>query len=173
MLFKRRARDGPQRASEEASPSPATATEASAVLRDELGLHQFWYLDMRLKEELSRASRAGCVFSLATWEPRLLPGDVPDPNIIAAAAALIASKLRTYDIVSRISEYRFAAVLLDADNHHASTVTFRIKSDIQIGIPGAGKWKAGVATFGRDGADGDSLIQVALRRMDEGGSAAA
>ncbi len=173
MLFKRRARDDPQGAPEEASPSSATSTPAGAVLRDELGLHQLWYLDMRLKEELVRASRADHTFSLATWEPRLLPGDVPDPRIIAAAAALIAGKVRTYDLVCRISEYRFAGLLLDADYHNAATVTFRIKSDIQIGIPGAGKWKAGVATFGRDGNDGDSLIQVALRRMEEGSSAAA
>jgi hypothetical protein len=168
MLFKRRPRDDPQDAPE--TPPPKSGGEGS--LRDELGLHQLWYLNMRLKEELARSSRTDGVFSLATWEPRMLPGDVPDPNIIAAAAALIVGKLRGYDLVARISEHRFAAVLLDADNHHASTVVFRIKADIQVEIPGAGKWKAGVATFGRDGADADSLIQVALRRMDEGSAAA-
>jgi len=169
MLFKRRARDDPQNAPD--APPPTSGGEAS--LRDDLGLHQPWYLNLRLKEELARSSRTDGVFSLATWEPRLLPGDVPDPNIIAAAAALIAGKLRSYDLTARISEHRFAAVLLDADNHHASTVVFRIKADIQVEIPGAGKWKAGVATFGRDGADADSLIQVALRRMDDASSAAA
>jgi GGDEF domain-containing protein len=101
----------------------------------------------------------------------VLPGSEPDPQIVAKAARLIASKLRTYDLVACISDARVAALLLDADNHHASTVAYRIKADIQVEIPGAGKWKAGVATFGRDGADGDSLIQVALRRMDDGSGA--
>jgi hypothetical protein len=172
MLFKRRARDDPHSPPEEASPSPATPGGAAA-LRDELGLHQPWYLDLRLKEELARAARADRVFSLATWEPRLLPGDTPDPEIIAKAARLIASKLRSYDLVGRIADQRIAALLLDADYHHASTVAYRIKADIQVEIPGAGKWKAGTATFGRDGVDGDSLIQVALRRMDDSTGAAA
>jgi hypothetical protein len=34
-------------------------------------------------------------------------------------------------------------------------------------IPGAGKWRAGVATYGRDGVDADGLIQVTLRRLDD------
>jgi len=169
MLFKRRPRDDPQNAPE--TPPPKSGGEAA--LRDELGMHQLWYLDMRLKEELSRSSRSEHVFSLATWEPRLLPGDAPDPEIVARAAKLIAGKLRTYDLVALISDARIAGILLDADYHNASTVAYRIKADIQVEIPAAGKWKAGVATFGRDGVDGDSLIQVALRRMDEGGSAAA
>jgi hypothetical protein len=172
MVFKRRARDDPQGAPEEA-PSSLASADSAAILRDELGLHQPWYVDLRLKEELTRAARTDRGFSLATWEPRLLPGDVPDPNLIARVAALIASKLRTYDIVSRMSEYRFVAMLLDADYPHASTVAYRIKADIQVEIAGAGKWKAGIATFGRDGVDGDSLIQVALRRMDDNSSAAA
>lgn len=173
MLFKRRARDDPQGGPEQAAPSLTAPAGGAALLRDELGLHQPWYVDLRLKEELTRASRTDRVFSLATWEPRLLPGDVPDPNVIAKAAALIANKLRGYDIVGRMSDYRFAAMLLDADYHHASTVAYRLKADIQVEIPGAGKWKAGVATYGRDGVDGDALIQAALRRMDDNSSQAA
>jgi hypothetical protein len=169
MLFKKRPRDDP----EDAPDTPPPKAGGEAELRDEFGMHQLWYLNLRLKEELARASRTGGVFSLATWEPRLLPGDEPDPRIIANAAKLIVGKLRNYDLTAHIGDYRFAAVLLDADNHHASTVVFRIKADIQVEVPGAGKWKAGVATYGRDGADADSLIQVALRRMDDASSAAA
>ncbi len=169
MLFKRRSRDGPQ----DALPEPPPKASGGDAVRDELGLHQLWYLDLRLKEELVRSSRSDHVFTIATWEPRLLPGDEPDPEIVAKAAKLIASKLRSYDLVARLSDGRIAGVLLDADYHNASTVAYRIKADIQVEIPGAGKWKAGTATFGRDGVDGDSLIQVALRRMDEGASAAA
>jgi hypothetical protein len=168
MLFKRRPRDG-----SEAAPdtTPPKSGKGELDLRDELGMHQLWYLDMRLKEELARASRSGAVFSLATWEPRMLPGDVMDPQVLTACAKLIVGKLRTYDLTAQIGDNRFAAVLLDADNHEASTVVFRIKADMQVQVPGGGKWKAGVATYGRDGADADSLIQVALRRMDEAAAA--
>jgi hypothetical protein len=172
MIFKRRARDDPRDATEEA-PSKDVASAGAAVLRDQLGLHQPWYLELRLKEELTRAARADRIFSLATWEPQLLPGDVPDPQVIDRAAAFIVSKVRSYDLVGRMAEYRFVAILLDADYHHATTVAYRIKADIQATIPGAGKWKAGISTFGRDGVDGDSLIQVALRRLDDNSASAA
>lgn len=169
MLFKRKPREDEPPAEAEASPQ---AGAGPCALRDELGLHHLWYLEQRLKEELARAARAELVFSLAAWEPRLLPGDTPDPQVLARAAALIAGKLRTYDVVARASDYRFVAILLDADHPNASTVAYRIKADIQVMIPGAGKWRAGIATFGRDGLDGDSLIQAAFRRMDEDAKAA-
>ena len=169
MLFKRRSRDDPQNAPDVPPPKDSGVD----ALRDELGLHQPWYLELRLKEELARSARSDNVFTVATWEPRLLPGDEPDPDVVAKAARLIAKKLRVYDLVARISDGRIAGILLDADYHNASTVAYRIKADIQVEIPGAGKWKAGAATFGRDGVDGDSLIQAALRRMEEGSSAAA
>lgn len=167
MLFKRRPKDD----SHDAPDPPPPKSGGGESLRDELGLHQLWYLDMRLKEELARSSRSEHVFSIATWEPRLLPGSEPDRDIVLKAARLIAGKLRSYDLVACISDARIAAILLDADGHHASTVAYRIKADIQVEIPGAGKWKAGVATFGRDGVDGDGLIQVALRRMDDASGA--
>ncbi len=169
MLFKRRPRDDPQNAPE----APPTLDSGAALLRDEFGLHQLWYLDMRLKEELARSARSERIFTVAVWEPRLLPGDAPDPQVTARAAQLIANKLRSYDLVARLSDGRIAGILLDAEYHDASTVAYRIKADIQVEIPSAGKWKAGAATFGRDGVDGDSLIQVALRRMEEGSSAVA
>jgi hypothetical protein len=164
MLFKRKPREEQPQAS---AASPGQPASPSAVLRDELGLHQLWYLEMRLKEELARASRANLVFSLAAWEPRLLPGDEPDPEMIAKATRLIAGKLRSYDIVARVADYRFVGLLLDADYPAASTVAYRLKADIQTMVAGTTKWRAGVATFGRDGVDGDSLIQAAFRRMDE------
>ncbi len=168
MLFKRRPREAEP-------PAPGVAKQAlqgAAVLRDELGFSHLWYLELRLKEELARATRGGPIFSIAAWEPRLLPGDKPDPAIMSRAAGLIAGKLRSYDVAARIDEQRYVALLLDADYHHASTVAYRLKADIQVLIPGAGKWRAGVATFGRDGVDGDGLLQVAFRRLEDDAAAA-
>ena len=91
---------------------------------------------------------------------------------MSRAAGLIFGKLRASDLVARVDGRRYVGLLLDADYHHASTVAYRMKADIQVLIPGAGKWRAGVATYGRDGVDIDGLIQVALRRMDEDSQAA-
>jgi hypothetical protein len=166
MLFKRRPREDQQAASDETAPEEVPSVDAT-ILRDQHGLHQAWYLDMRLQEELMRAARTGHPFSIAAWEPQLLRNDVPDPQVIDRAAAFIANKLRSYDLVGRMAEHRFVAVLLDADYHLAKTVAYRINADIPANIPRAGKWKAAIATFGRDGVDGDSLIQAALRRLDD------
>jgi hypothetical protein len=169
MLFKRRPREAEPPAAEGV---PNQAADGAAILRDELGLSHLWYLELRLKEELARAARGGTIFSIATWEPRLLPNEEPKEQVMSRAAGLIVGKVRSSDPVGRVDERRYVGLLLDADYHHASTVAYRIKADIQVLIPGAGKWRAGVATYGRDGVDVDGLIQVALRRMDEDSQAA-
>jgi hypothetical protein len=143
------------------------AAPPDAALRDELGLHQLWYLELRLGDELARSSRAGHVFSLAAWQLRLLPGESPDPEVLAKAAALMRASLRSYDVVARIDDERFVAILLDASFHSASTVAYRIKGDLQMRVPSAGRWQAGIATFQQDGVDGNALIQAALRRLSE------
>ena len=169
MLFKRKPKE---EASHEGRSPPgrgnlSAVDEAYAALRDGLGLYHLWYLDMRLREELARAARADGVFSLAAWRPRLLPGEAFPDEVAAQAAQFITQSLRSYDIIARIDEHRFAAVLLDAGYEAASTVAFRLKGDLQVRVPSIGKWQAGVASFGRDGVDGDALIQAALRRLDE------
>ena len=159
---------------ETSSDQPATddASAANAALRDELGLYHLWYLELRLTEELSRAARKEGVFSLAAWQLRVLPGETPHPDLLQRAAELITGSLRNYDIPSRIDEVRFVAILFDADLADASTVAFRIKGDLQIRAASAGKWQAGVATFQRDGLDGDALISATLRRLEEDARAA-
>ncbi len=159
----------------EAATSAAIETEApaaDAVLRDPLGLYHLWYLERRLQEELARAPRINSCFSLATWRLRLLPGETPSPELLAKAASLIASSLRSYDVYARIDETRIVAILYDADFQAASTVAFRLKGDLQVGIASSGRWQAGVATFPADGVDGDSLIHAAFRRLDEDARAA-
>ena len=172
MLFRRKEREP------EAQPLSATEPEAEesaspeAALRDDIGLYHLWFLEMRLRDELARGGRIGSFFSLATWQLRLLPGEIPGPELLRQSAAHIVSSLRTYDIPARIDEHRFVALLLDANYQAASTVAFRIKGDIQIRLQSAGRWQAGVSTFPDDGVDGNGLIQAAFRRLDEDARAA-
>jgi hypothetical protein len=161
MLFKRKAKE---EAALEERPPPG---DGANLLRDALGLHHLWYLDSRLREELVRASRANTVFSIAAWRPRLLPGEELPNEHLKRVAELIAKSLRSYDLVSRVDEVRFVAILFDASYEAASTVAFRIKGELQVRVPTSGKWQAGVATFGRDGVDGETLIQTTLRRLED------
>jgi len=174
MLFKRKPREGGSpgdRPRDEASAGKARA-DPTAVLRDELGFHHLWYLDLRLSEEQARATRSEGVFSLCGWRLRLLPGEKLSPEILMRAAEVIVASLRTYDIVARIDEERIAALLLDADYHNAATVAYRVKVDIQTKLPSSGRWQAGVATFGKDGVDADGLIHTMFRRLEEDAQAA-
>ena len=147
--------------------SAAATDDPQCVLRDEIGLYHLWYLELRLREELARAARINIVFSLATWRLRLLPGETPHPDLLCRVAEFIVSKLRSYDIASRVDDERFVAILFDADYAGATTAAYRMKADIQTRLPSVGRWQGGVATFGRDGLNGDSLIQAALRRLEE------
>ena len=169
MLFKRKNED----VAPEAEQDPAAQQDApslddpQAVLRDDLGLYHLWYFDLRLGEELARAARINSVFSLATWRLRLLPGETPDPELLRQAAAFIRDGLRGCDIPARFDHERFIAILFDAGCDAASTVAFRIKGDLQVRVQSVGRWQAGIATFQRDGVDGQGLIHAAFRRLDE------
>lgn len=163
-MFKRR--------EQEPDPEPSPPPQSDAVLRDELGVHPLWYLEMRLKEELARASRTNGVFSFACWQLKLLPGERPSDDLLKQAADFIMESLRTYDILARIDEYRFAALLPDAQYEAASTVAFRIKGDLQVRVHSAGRWQAGVAAFPRDAVDADGLIQASFRRLGDDARAA-
>ena len=174
MLFKRKPREEASFEKKPPGGQPADWAGAGpeAVLRDDLGLHHLWYLELRLREELARASRAEGVFSLCGWRLRLLPGESLEADLLARSAALIVKSLRPYDIIARIDEQRFAAILLDADYQNAATVAYRIKADLQTRFPSAGRWQAGVASFSRDGVDGEALIQTMFRRLEEDARAA-
>lgn len=179
MAFKRKPKDaGPDEAEPGAPDGAATSSGptppngADAVLFDEFGMHQLWYLERRLKDELARASRVDSVFSLACWRLNMLPGESMSAEIVKKAAELIAGRLRSYDVYARIDEELFAAILLDAEPTAVSTVAFRIKADLQVIGRSTSRWQAGVSTFPDDGVDGDALIQVAFRRLEEDALAA-
>ena len=173
MLFKRKNED----VAPEAEQDPAAQQDApslddtQAVLRDDLELYHLWYFDLRLDEELARAARISSAFSIATWRLRLLPGEAPEPEVLRRAAGLIRDGLRGCDIPARFDNERFIAILFDAEFDAASTVAFRIKGDLQVRVQSVGRWQAGIATFQRDGVDGQGLIHAAFRRLDEGQAA--
>lgn len=168
MFFRRKQGREPE-AESAVSSGPA---DAASVLRDELGLYHLWYLEMRMREELSRGARIGSVFSLALWQMRQLPGENLDRGHLEKAASTITENLRAYDIAARLETFRFAAILLDAGFEAASTVAFRLKGQLQLKVQTGGRWQAGVACFPGDGVDADAIIQTALRRLESDSRAA-
>lgn len=162
MLFRRRlSGKEPQPESQ-----PAAEEEPEAVLLDELGLHHLWYLELRLRDELTRSARTDRFFSLASWQVKLLPGELLDMEFRRRCAQEIKRALRTSDMAAQIGPGQFVAILFDAEYDDACTVAFRLKGDLGIKVPSAGRWQAGVSTFPYDGKDGNELIQVAFQRLD-------
>ncbi|MDZ4277794.1 MAG: diguanylate cyclase [Dehalococcoidia bacterium] len=170
MLFRRKPKD--EQSAATAGHAQQNAGAAQAALRDPFGLYHLWYLELRLQEELARASRVNGVLSLATWQLKLLPGESADDELIGRVGQLISQSLRPYDVPARLDADRFAGILLDADYEDATTVAFRIKGDLQLRVRRAGRWQAGVATFPQDGVDANALIQTAFRRLDSDSTAA-
>ncbi len=169
MVFGRKPK-GESRPDEDAESSTRVGEDS---LRNRLGLYHLWYLERRLKDELARAARKEGIFALICWRLRGLPGETIPDELVAKAAEIISNSLRSYDVFAQIDQERFVALLFDAEEQPASTVAFRIKSDMQTQMQTTGRWQAGVATFPRDGVDGDSLIQAAFRRLAEDARAAA
>ena len=161
MIFKRRA------AAPEASPQApiAGSLPQQAVLCDDLGLYQRWYVQLRMREELARGARIGTFFSIACWRLRVLPGEEVSTELAGRAAEIITRGLRTYDLPARVEADLFGAILFDADYQSAATVAYRIKGDLQARAAAASRWQAGIATFPKDGVDADGLIGTAMRRL--------
>jgi len=164
MIFKRRTASS--------QPSIVAGLRPQAVLCDELGLYQRWYVELRTREELARGARVGTFFSIASWRLRLPPGEELSSELAKRAADAINAGLRTYDLPARIEQDLFGAILFDADYDAAATVAFRIKGDLQARAAAATRWQAGIATFPNDGVDADTLISTALRRLAEDALAA-
>ena len=171
MFFKQKADEPAGPAASESPPDQAVPDSpdqgvSDSALRDESGLHALWYLDLRLREELSRAGRANHIFSLAAWQVKLLPGELPGPDFQLACARLINDTLRGYDVAAQVGPGSYVAILFDAKHDDARTVTFRLKGELGLKVPSVGRWQAGLATYPEDALDGNELIQVAFRRLE-------
>ena len=160
MLFRGRSKRA-EEPGHEARDSPE-----DVLLDGATGLHKGWYFERRLDEEVQRCARYGRVFALVLWEPRLLPGEVMEDEVIARVGAVIKADLRQTDLAAQVERTRFAALLLEAEQNTGRTVAFRIRGGLASRARGApGNWRAGMAVFPEDGTDAASLFQVAARKL--------
>jgi GGDEF domain-containing protein len=142
------------------------------VLFDEAGLHHRWYLERRLREEVARAGRTKNMFSLAVWQLKLLPTQSLDADLLNQAVPAILKSLRWYDVAARIDSQRLAALFLDTGHERVAAIAYRIKCDLQVRLPSAGKLQLGTATYRRDGTDIDTLLQAAEHSLEADARAA-
>ena len=83
MLFRGRSKRA-EEPGHEARDSPE-----DVLLDGATGLHKGWYFERRLDEEVQRCARYGRVFALVLWEPRLLPGEVMEDEVMRVVPPLL------------------------------------------------------------------------------------
>jgi len=168
MFFRGRSK-GAGKADHEANESPE-----AVLLDDATGLYQSWYFERRVREEVQRCARYGRIFTLILWEPRLLPGEILEDEVVAKVGAVIKAGLRQTDLGTQLERTRFAALLVEAEHNTGRTVAFRVKGDLASRVRGGpASWRTGMAVFPDDGVEASVLFQVATRRLSEDVSVAA
>ncbi len=129
------------------------------------------YFQERLLHELSRAKRfhRRLVLMICEVTPRV-PGREPPAvdhgePIVKRMAAVMKKTLREYDVVARISEWKFAMILPEAEDGRMSAIP-RIKKSIQSEVEEIRKRIPGIqvdlrfghASYPEDGDDHEKLI---------------
>jgi diguanylate cyclase (GGDEF)-like protein len=140
-------------------------------LDEATGLPTLKYFQERLLHELSRAKRfqRRLVLMICEVTPRV-PGKEPaaldrGDVVVKRLAAVLRKTLREYDVVARISEWKFAMILPEADDGRISAIP-RIKSSVQVEVEEIRKrvkdirvdLRFGHASFPEDGDDHEKLI---------------
>jgi len=163
------------RSKERSEPEHGASDSPDTVLFDgTTGLYKTWYFERRVHEEVQRCTRYGRGLAFILWEPRLLPGEVMDDDVVARVGAVIKGALRQTDMAAQLERTCFAALLIESEYNTARTVAFRMKGSLGSRVRGGpASWRTGMAIFPDDGVDADALLQVATRRVAEDASVAA
>ena len=152
----------------------AIAFERSDRLRnldEATGLPTLKYFQERLLHELSRARRfhRRLVLMICEVTPRIPGKEFPSVDrgevIIKRLSAVMRKTLREYDVVARISEWKFAMILPEAEDGRMSAIP-RIKKSIQDEVEEIRnrvkdirvELRFGHASFPEDGDDHEKLI---------------
>lgn len=150
---------------------PRPAPPESAVLPDTIepplrlaGREEFV---RAVEDAIRRAREAGGTCAVVAWELRPLPGETVDVETAARSARLLVRRLRAEDVVTRYDERHYLALAAEADELSARSAAFRLKRDLGLAFPQAGKWLAGTAAYPRDGETADAIIQAALRDLQD------
>lgn len=143
------------------------------------GLHSRGaFLDEFAREE-SRAARAGAPFSLAIFDLDYFKsvndryGHPGGDAVLKAFAEVLRATVRPYDTVGRYGGEEFALLMPQTGKDTAARVAERVRLELEArGVLAGGKRidvtvSAGVASYGVDGADWDTLLSAADNALYE------
>lgn len=148
------------------------------------GLKQRGTFLAEFESEVSRSRRGGPAFSLALFDldhfKRLndTHGHPFGDEVLKAFAAALRATIRRHDIAGRYGGEEFALLLPSTGKETAARVSERVRRELEThGVTVEGRRidvtvSAGVATFGQDGEDWDTLLTAAdsaLYAAKEGG----
>ena len=129
------------------------------------------------EREVSRAEREGATFSLAIFDLdrfKLLNDRYGHPlgdQVLKAFTEILQGAIRKHDVIGRYGGEEFALLMPNTGEETATRVAERVRREVESrGIEVAGRRieltvSGGVATFGLDGLDWDSLLSAADTAM--------
>jgi len=122
-----------------------------AVYERRTGLFAYWYLQLRVDEEIARAKRGGRPFAcLSLW--------VGSPERIDALATHLRTKLRLYDMPAYLDNGHFVVLLLETDHAGVQIVMDRIAAGMDHDVA------VGCASHPDDGETFEELLTTAKMR---------
>jgi diguanylate cyclase (GGDEF)-like protein len=157
----------------------AAGTERLAITDDVTEIYNARYLKSALKRELRRAHRFGQELSLllVDVDDPAAPGDASEPEhsprVLREVAALLASQVRSFDVLGRQGEDTFMVVLPQTNREAAGEVAERMRKAVEAATfePAEGgkvTVTIAVSTFPQDGVELDALFSVAERSLEQG-----
>jgi diguanylate cyclase (GGDEF)-like protein len=157
----------------------SAGTERLAITDDVTEIYNARYLKSALKREVRRAHRFGHELSLLLVDLDDPPatGEAPEgahgPRVLRDVAALLASQVRSFDVLGRQGDDSFMIVLPQTSHEAAKEVAERMRTAVAAGTFGSAE--AGqvtvtiaLATFPHDGVELDALFSVAERSLEQG-----
>lgn len=122
-----------------------------AIYDRDTGLYAYWYLNLRLQEEIARADRYRQPFLLLLIEGAgRLP---PDKD---ALVSLMSTGFRRVDLVGVLGNLRFIVLLPNTSEVMGKVIADRIRRQFQ-----SGQIRIGMAGYPGGGADLPSLLSTA------------
>ena len=148
--------------------------EKFAVMDELTDVYNHRFLKAALHREIRRASRFGQALSIV-----VIDVDRPDENgappsdpVLKELASVLASQVRTFDILARFREDKFVVTLPQTSRAGATEAADRIRAAVEKhaftpSAPGAVTVSLGVASFPQDAAGLKDLLAVADRALSE------
>ena len=157
----------------------AAGTERLAITDDMTEIYNARYLKSALKREVRRANRFAQDMSMLLIELDDPAGDgetrAHDPRVVREVAALLATQVRSFDVLGRQGDETFMIVLPQTNPAAAKEVAERMRAAVAARAfapaeAGQVTVTIALASFPQDGVELDALFAVAERSLEQGRS---